>query len=126
VDASSLVGKHIVIRGEVNGEGDLRVEGRIEGSVSLPANRLEVAAGAEIDADICGKDVEVRGKVAGDVYASHAIVVRRVGELEGNLHAPRVALDNGCKFRGNIDTYEDRAAAPEGEASSTQTLLLVR
>lgn len=126
MDASSLVGKRIIIRGEVNGEGDLRVEGRIEGSVSLPAHRLEVAAGAEIQADICGKDVEVRGKVEGDVYASRAIVIRRVGELEGNLRAPRIALDNGCKFRGHIETYAGKAQASEDDSSSTQTVLLVR
>ncbi len=126
MDASSLVGKSIVIRGEVNGEGDLRVEGRIEGRVSLPAHRLEVAAGAEIRADICGKEIEVRGRVEGDVYASQAIVVRRVGELEGNLHAPRVALDSGCKFRGHIDTYEDQEAVSVDDPSSKQPLLLVK
>ena len=81
-----LIGKTLVVKGEVNGDQDLIVNGRIEGNISLP-----------------GRTITVRheGRVTGDILAK---MIRVEGSVEGNLVASRVVLEDGCRFRGGIRT----------------------
>ena len=82
----ALIGKTLVVKGEVNGDQDLVVKGRIEGNISLP-----------------GRTITVRheGRVTGDILAK---MIRVEGSVEGNLVASRVVLEDGCRFRGGIRT----------------------
>lgn len=113
----AVIGPSISIRGEVTGEEDLIINGRIEGTVNLTRNDSTVIIGKEgrVKADIHAKVVEVEGRVEGDLKGDEQVIIRRSANVMGNISAPRVSLEDGCKYRGTIDMDVATAAtrAPE-------------
>jgi cytoskeletal protein CcmA (bactofilin family) len=92
-----------VINGDLTGEEDLVIEGRVQGEVRLTKNSVTVGKQGQIRADIRGLRIHVEGEVRGNLYGEEEVVIRASGRVQGNIVAPRVTLENGSKFKGAID-----------------------
>ena len=101
--AIATLGPSIIIKGDLTGEEDLLIEGRVEGEIRLTKNSVTVGKNGRVRADIHGKKVHVEGEVRGNLYGDQEIVIRASGRVQGNLVSPRVTLENGSKFKGSID-----------------------
>ncbi len=99
----AVVGPSIKIKGELTGEEDLMIQGRVEGRIELKKNNVTVGKNGNVQADIYGKIISIEGKVEGDLFGAEKIIVRKSGTVRGNLTAPRVNLADGAKFKGTID-----------------------
>lgn len=84
------------------GGQDLLVLGRIEGRISLPEGNITVGQGARVKADLVGKRIPVDGFVGGRTQGEEKIHV--TGRVQGDLLAPQVVLEKGCRYRGAVDT----------------------
>ena len=105
------VGGTITVKGEVVGDEDLLIEGRIEGLVDLKSHCVTVGTKGYVQADIVGRIVTVEGTVRGDLTATEQIVLVASAVVEGDLTAPRVRLEGGAHFRGGVVTGDPAAAA---------------
>jgi len=97
-----LIGSKITIRGQVSGNQDLVVEGRIEGRVSLE-NRLTVEESGTIEADLEVVDASFKGEVRGDITASRSAVLHPTARVIGNIRAPRLVIEEGARFSGSVE-----------------------
>lgn len=99
----AVIGSAIVIHGEVKGGQDLLVNGRIEGKLSLANHSVTVGREGRIKADMFAKLISIEGDVEGTIQCEEKIVLRGTGSVRGNLIAPQVVLEEGCRFKGGID-----------------------
>ncbi len=99
----AVIGPSILIKGDMIGEEDLVIQGRIEGKVDFKQNKVTIAKNGRVKADVYGKLVTVEGEVEGKLFGQDQIVVRSSGTVRGNLSAPRVSIEDGAKFKGSID-----------------------
>lgn len=99
----AIIGPSLVLKGDLSGEEDLTIQGRIEGKVVLKNNGITVGKDGRVKADLYAKSIFVEGDVRGNLYAEEKIVIRETGNVKGNLVAPRVKLDEGAKFKGSVD-----------------------
>ena len=99
----AVVGPSIKIKGELTGEEDLMIQGRVEGRIELKRNNVTVGKNGTVQADIYGKIISIEGEVEGDLFGEEKIIVRKSGTVRGNMTAPRVNLEDGAKFKGAID-----------------------
>lgn len=111
----AVIGPSISIKGEVTGDQDLLVQGAVEGTLKLTRGNSAVTVGKEgrVKANIHARVVEVEGRVEGDLHGDERVVLRRSATVVGNIYTPRIALEDGCKFRGSIEM--DTAAAGAGK-----------
>jgi len=100
---TAAIGPSISIVGDVTGEEDLTILGRVKGKVDLPQHSVTVGESGHVDADIHAKVVSVAGEVHGNLLAAEQILIRKTATMLGNLTAPRVGLEDGCRFRGTVD-----------------------
>ncbi len=116
----ATIGPSIQISGDVLviGNEDVRIEGRVEGTISLSDNILTVGKEGQIKATINARAVFVEGKVEGDLNGAEQVVVHHSGNVRGNIVAPRVTLEDGCKFKGSIDMDVESSAASRSRSSS--------
>ena len=105
-----LIGKSVVVEGELHGSEDLTIEGRVEGKITLKQHVLTVGAHGHIQAQVFAKSVVVLGEVIGNIEATETIAISAEGSVEGDLKAPRVAISEGGRFRGGIDMQQGRQA----------------
>jgi len=92
-----------MIKGELIGHEDLKLEGKIEGAISLGGHRLNVGSTAHIHANIVAREVVVAGKVIGNVIAPDRIELRKGGSVVGDLTTARLAIEDGAFFKGAIE-----------------------
>ena len=99
----ATVGPSIRIQGDMTGEEDLLVQGRIEGTVSLKNNLVTVGEDGHVNATVDARVIKIEGTVEGDLRGNEQVIVTRTGNVRGNIVAPRVTLEDGCRFKGSID-----------------------
>ena len=99
---AGVVGKSAHVRGRVSGQGDLRVEGTIEGELALEGELL-VAEGGQVTADVEATTVVVEGSVEGSLRAADAVVVRSGARVAGDLTASRLTIEEGALYTGRIE-----------------------
>ncbi len=97
------MGATIAIKGDIAGKGDVVVSGTVEGSIDLADHRVTVEATGRVKGDIVGKQVQIKGRVIGDIEASDLLSVSSTGTVKGNIVAPRVAVEDGAKCECRID-----------------------
>ena len=117
-----MIGPSIRIKGEVTGDEDLLIQGRVEGTVNLKAHAVIVGESGQVIADILAKTVKVDGKVQGNITSTENVVITKLGNVRGNIVAPRVLLEDGAIFKGSIDMDPGDAAAntaPQGVREPT-------
>ena len=116
---AATIGPSIHIRGDLIGEEDIIVHGRVEGTVSLEQNNLHVGRDGWISADVKAKTIDIEGTVQGELHGGDHVSIRRAGRVQGNISAPRVTLEDGCKFKGSIDMEFDLDEKPVEEPRAT-------
>ncbi|HYG63611.1 MAG TPA: polymer-forming cytoskeletal protein [Thermoanaerobaculia bacterium] len=99
----ATIGPSIFIIGDLTGDEDLVIEGRVEGKVDLKQNNVTVGKNGRVRADVFGRVVTVEGEVDGNVFAQEQAFLRQSGAIRGNITAPRVVLEDGSRFKGSID-----------------------
>lgn len=99
----ATVGSSIAIKGDLVGEEDLIVHGRLEGTITLKQNSLQVGKDGHIKADVRARVIIVEGRVEGGLFGDEQVIIKKSGVVQGNIQAPRVALEDGCKFKGSIE-----------------------
>jgi cytoskeletal protein CcmA (bactofilin family) len=97
------IGKSLVIKGEVSGSESLYIDGRVEGSINLPGNRLTVGRNGVVSANVMAREIVVIGKLKGNVTASDRVDIRNEGSLTGDVVAQRISIEDGAYFKGGID-----------------------
>ena len=99
----ATIGKSLVIKGEVTGSESLYIDGKVEGSIQLPGNRVTIGRNGQVSANINAREVVVLGKVRGNLNASDRVDIRNEGSLTGDVVAQRISIEDGAFFKGGID-----------------------
>ena len=120
---AATIGPSIQISGDVTGNEDVRIEGRVEGTVNLSDNVLTIGKEGQIDATVNARAIFVEGKVKGDLKGDEKVVVQSSGNVRGNIVSPRVTLEDGCKFKGSIDMdVEPSVARASGSSNRSEKI----
>lgn len=112
-----MIGPSITIKGEISGEEDLLIQGKVEGTINLNDHQVSIGESGQVSADIQARVAKIDGEVTGDITANEMVVISKSGNVRGNIIAPRVTLEDGAIFKGSIDM--DPAGATYGKVSPT-------
>ena len=99
----ATIGKSLIVKGEVSGSESLYIDGKVEGAINLPGNRVTVGRNGQVAANIMAREVVVLGKVRGNINASDRVDIRSEGSLTGDVAAARISIEDGAYFKGGID-----------------------
>ena len=125
--ATACVSQGIKIKGEVNGDEDLFVDGQIEGKITLGKAVMTIGPNATVKADITAREVVVRGRVQGKLIGAERIQIWSTARISGDLKADRIAIEEGAELHGNIEVGKlasgafDMPARPSRPVDSKKT-----
>ena len=105
-DLKTHIGESVIIVGDVNGKEDVVIDGSVEGDINFRDNSVIISKSGRIKASITARDIVVIGDVKGALHASEQVTIEASGKVIGNIHAPRVSLNDGCQFKGAVDMDE--------------------
>jgi cytoskeletal protein CcmA (bactofilin family) len=117
VDQASI-GKSLFIKGEITGSESLFIDGKVEGTIALPGNRVTVGRNGQVASSITAREIVILGKVRGNIAATDRVDIRAEGALTGDVTAARISIEDGAYFKGGID-IKKADAKPSAEAKPT-------
>ncbi|MEO5574457.1 MAG: polymer-forming cytoskeletal protein [Gammaproteobacteria bacterium] len=97
------IGSTISIKGDLTGDEDLLIDGRIEGKIDLKQHKITVGKKGVVRAEMRARIISIEGDVQGTLYGEEQIVLCKTSSVRGDIIAPRVTLEDGSKFKGSID-----------------------
>jgi cytoskeletal protein CcmA (bactofilin family) len=98
------IGQGARVRGRIHGEGDLVVEGQVEGDLAIRGD-LTIAEGASVTCEtVEAQSVTIAGALEGDVTASGAIRLAAGARVRGNLRGSAVSMEDGARFSGRLES----------------------
>ena len=112
--SAALIGKSVVVKGELEGSEDLAIEGQVDGKIELRDHTLTIGQGGRIKAQVFAKAVVVCGELVGNISASETVEIRESGSVDGDIVSPRVSIADGAHFRGSVDMQRKAAAPAKG------------
>lgn len=116
----SVLSPSIAVKGDISGTEDLVLEGKMEGTISLPKNEILIGPDGQVKADLTALKVSIEGHVTGDIRGSERVVIKHSGKVEGNIVAPRVVLEDGCQFKGSVEMNTDATVSGASAGAKAQ------
>lgn len=100
---TATLGPSIRVNGEIFGAEDIIIQGKIEGVITMGDYRLVISKGGDVSATIYAGTIDIEGQTKGEINGTDQVIVRPTGKVEGTIKAPRVILEDGCRFKGTIE-----------------------
>lgn len=110
----SIISPDLKVIGNLLTEGDLQIEGTVEGDIR--ANLLTIGEHATIRGEVVAEDVVVNGLVVGRIRGQK-VRLTSTGRVEGDILHKTIAIEAGAHFEGSVHRSEDpingAASAPQ-------------
>lgn len=116
----SVIGPRMKVVGDLTTEGTIRIEGHVQGDVEA-GKAVVVGKQGEIQGDIRTQDSVVSGRVRGSVTAASRLEVQATAQIDGEVHARRLQLEEGALLNGTIRMGEVDLSGRGGKAGGTSS-----
>lgn len=96
----TVIGPSVKVKGDFNGQGNIIVEGTVDGSLKTNGN-LEVGKTAKITANVEAKEAKIGGQVSGNVKIKGFLEITATAKIFGDIEASSLSIERGAIFNGN-------------------------
>ncbi|MBI4889426.1 MAG: polymer-forming cytoskeletal protein [Acidobacteria bacterium] len=110
--AGAAIGKNLAVVGQISGKEDLLIDGRLDGDVDLPENRLTVGPSGHLQGRVRAREIVIHGAVQGNLEASERVEIKKNARVIGDLKAQRPVIEDEAYFKGNVETIRVDAPKP--------------
>jgi cytoskeletal protein CcmA (bactofilin family) len=116
----ATIGRTLVIKGEISGAEALYIDGRIEGKISLPDNRVTIGRNGSVQANITAREVVVMGKVNGNIECTDRVDIRSEGSVTGEVSTVRISVEDGAVLKGGIQVKSEQKQNQDSQKKSAE------
>lgn len=100
-DAETIIGASIKVKGNFYGEGNIVIEGQLEGSVKTDAN-LFIGEKAKVIANIEANDAVINGEVRGGLKIHQYLALGPTAKITGDINYSEISIEKGALINGQI------------------------
>jgi cytoskeletal protein CcmA (bactofilin family) len=116
----AVIGRGMVIKGEIKSRESLHIDGEVEGNLYMHDCRLSVSREGRLAANVKAGEIELMGVAQGDLEATSRITIRKGARLVGDLRAPGILIEEGAYVKGKIEIVNPAEPAPQVTLSPTE------
>lgn len=106
--AQAVLGKTVVIKGEIRSGEPVVIEGEVEGSIEMAEHRLTVAKSGKVRANVKAREIDVIGSMNGQAEAVENILIRAGAQVIGDIRSAGIVIEDGGYIKGNIDLSRNK------------------
>jgi len=99
-EAETIIGPSIKVKGNFHGEGNIIIEGIVEGSIKTN-NFLLIGKKAKITANIEAKEAKIGGEVTGNIKTNGFLEISSTAKIFGDIEASELSVERGAILNGN-------------------------
>ena len=102
----------------MSGSESLFIDGRVEGTINFPDNRVTVGRNGVVAANITANEVVIMGKVQGNVECADRLDVRSEGVLAGDVITHRISIEEGAILKGGVEVRNPEKKDQKNQAQA--------
>ncbi len=103
----NIINAGTTIVGDLNSEGDMRIDGTVKGYVSSKA-RLVLGNTCKIEGDIKAANVEISGEVDGNIFVTELLTVKATAKINGDIISGKLIIESGAEFNGKCSMKDGK------------------
>jgi cytoskeletal protein CcmA (bactofilin family) len=99
-NSSNIIGKGNTLEGNLESFGNIRIEGRVIGSVKSKS-KIALGQSSFVDGDILAQNAEIAGEVKGKVEVSELLTLKKTAIINGDIITNKFIVESGATFNGS-------------------------
>jgi cytoskeletal protein CcmA (bactofilin family) len=96
----NIIGAGTQIEGEIRTDSDIRIDGKVKGTINSKA-KIVVGPTGIVDGDLVCDTADVSGKIFGKVEVMDMLFLKSTGYLEGDIVTGKLVVEAGARFTGS-------------------------
>jgi len=102
VISSNLISQETIIVGDIITNGNIRVEGKVEGMLKSN-HKIAIGDSAHVTGDIYALEAEISGHIDGEIHCSESLYLKKTAYINGDIFAKKLIIENGAVFNGKCN-----------------------
>lgn len=103
----NIINAGTTVTGDLNSEGDLRIDGTVKGYVSSKA-RLVLGPTSRVDGDVKSVNIEISGEVNGNILVQELLIVKNTAKINGDIVSTKLIIEAGAEFNGKCQMKDNK------------------
>ena len=124
--SASIIASGTSMKGDLNSNGDIRIDGILTGNIHCSA-KVVIGANGVVEGDIVGLQADIMGKVTGAIRVKELLQLKGGSTVTGNLYAAKLQIETNANFNGqchmNTETPSSKSASPATETKTEKHIL---
>lgn len=116
----NIIGTETKLTGNLESVGDIRIDGTIEGHVTVK-QRLVLGEGGIIKGDIEASDAIIAGLLQGNIRVEKTLVLKPSAKIEGDISTDKIVIESGAQFNGRCNMNTQLSSIPQKASSVRET-----
>jgi len=108
--SQAVIGKGVVVKGQIQSREDLTIQGEVEGTIEISGHRLTIDGQGNVRAGVKARTVEVQGSVEGQVEAADKVYIRKGAKFVGDIRSGGIIIEDGGYIKGKVDLSQRPSA----------------
>lgn len=100
VPITTVVGNEMLFKGDIHGEGSIRIDGRVEGNISSKKGII-LGENADVEGSLNSDNIIIYGRIKG-VVKSKELILKSTGTVQGDIVSDLFEAEMGCRYDGNL------------------------
>ncbi len=97
--AMTMFGQGTQLTGDVNSDGDIRVDGAVKGVLQSKA-KIVIGVTGVVEGDLICQNATIDGKVNGNIMASELVILTKSAFVTGDIQLKKLVVEEGARFSG--------------------------
>lgn len=116
--SASIISAGTTMKGDINSNGDIRIDGTLQGNIICTA-KVVIGANGVVEGDIAGQQADIMGKVSGTIKVKELLQLKGGSSVNGNLHAAKLQIEPSANFNGQCHMNTPQTVSANGSAGKT-------
>ncbi|MCH7402545.1 polymer-forming cytoskeletal protein [Belliella kenyensis] len=99
VNSSNVISKETVIKGDIKAQGNIRVEGKVDGTLDSK-NKIVIGESAFVNGNLYSIEAEISGIVHGEIHCKGILFLKKTAQIRGDIFTQKLVIENGASFNG--------------------------
>lgn len=100
----NLVGDGTEIKGNINCDGDIRIDGKVIGNV-ITKSKMVLGTSGSIDGDVSANSADISGNLKGNLTIADILFLKASGRIDGNISTSKMVIESGGEFNGSCHMH---------------------
>ena len=102
-DEKTIIGQHILIEGNIRGEGHLLIEGSMKGNIVMDKHDFALGSKGRFEGEIQAQNVSISGQMIGNIKTQGRVEITKEADFSGEVKAKSISIGDGAYFKGTIE-----------------------